>query len=203
MKKRILIMILAGLFCLTACEQSQDNPPTEPVTQDEQEKPDDNNSKENTGEDQEEDSKEDEKPDQDREENQEKDETTEGTTKITIYSCNDDATAFATSEVELDSLTPQAVLDALFVQGAVSADVKINSLEKSTVDGEDTILIDFNSAFASYVSSMGSAGEYYAVGSVCNTFLDAYFCDQIKITVDGATLETGHMEYSGYFGKFS
>ena len=202
MKKRILIMILAGLFCLTACEQSQDNPPTEPVSQDEQEKPEDDNMNEDEEDDQDGEPQE-EKPDQDREENQGKDETTEGTTKITIYSCNEDATAFATSEVELDSLTPQAVLDALFVQGAVSADVKINSLEKSTVDGEDTILIDFNSAFASYVSSMGSAGEYYAVGSVCNTFLDAYFCDQIKITVDGATLETGHMEYSGYFGKFS
>jgi Sporulation and spore germination. len=202
MKKRILIMILAGLFCLTACEQSQDNPPTEPVTQDEQEKPEDDNMNEDEEDDQDGEPQE-EKPDKDREENQGTDQNTEGTTKITIYSCNEDATAFATSEVELDSLTPQAVLDALFVQGAVSADVKINSLEKSTVDGEDTILIDFNSAFASYVSSMGSAGEYYAVGSVCNTFLDAYFCDQIKITVDGATLETGHMEYSGYFGKFS
>jgi Sporulation and spore germination. len=195
-------MILAGLFCLTACEQSQDNPPTEPVTQDEQEKPEDDNMNEDEEDDQDGEPQE-EKPDKDREENQGTDQNTEGTTKITIYSCNEDATAFATSEVELDSLTPQAVLDALFVQGAVSADVKINSLEKSTVDGEDTILIDFNSAFASYVSSMGSAGEYYAVGSVCNTFLDAYFCDQIKITVDGATLETGHMEYSGYFGKFS
>ncbi|MXP76908.1 hypothetical protein GN277_16415 [Lachnospiraceae bacterium WCA-9-b2] len=202
MKKRILIMILAGLFCLTACEQSQDNPPTEPVSQDEQEKPEDDNMNEDEEDDQDGEPQE-EKPDKDREENQGTDQNTEGTTKITIYSCNEDATAFATSEVELDSLTPQAVLDALFVQGAVSADVKINSLEKSTVDGEDTILIDFNSAFASYVSSMGSAGEYYAVGSVCNTFLDAYFCDQIKITVDGATLETGHMEYSGYFGKFS
>ena len=202
MKKRILILILAGLFCLTACEQSQDNPPTEPVSQDEQEKPEDDNMNEDEEDDQDGEPQE-EKPDKDREENQGTDQNTEGTTKITIYSCNEDATAFATSEVELDSLTPQAVLDALFVQGAVSADVKINSLEKSTVDGEDTILIDFNSAFASYVSSMGSAGEYYAVGSVCNTFLDAYFCDQIKITVDGATLETGHMEYSGYFGKFS
>lgn len=202
MKKRILIMILAGLFCLTACEQSQDNPPTEPVSQDEQEKPEDDNMNEDEEDDQDGEPQE-EKPDKDREENQGTDQNTEGTTKITIYSCNEDATAFATSEVELDSLTPQAVLDALFVQGAVSADVKINSLEKSTVDGEDTILIDFNSAFASYVSSMGSAGEYYAVGSVCNTFLDAYFCDQIKITVDGAILETGHMEYSGYFEKFS
>lgn len=202
MKKRILIMILAGLFCLTACEQSQENPPKEPATQDEQEKPDDDNSQKDE-EDNQEEPQEEEKPDQDREENQGKDQKINETTKITVYSCNDDATAFVSSEVELDSLTPQAVLDALFVQGAVSADVKINSLEKSTVDGEDTILIDFNSAFASYVSSMGSTGEYYAVGSVCNTFLDAYFCDQIKITVDGATLETGHMEYSGYLEKFS
>lgn len=202
MKKRILIMILAGLFCLTACEQSQDNPPTEPVSQDEEEKPEDDNMNEDEEDDQEGEPQE-EEPDKDREENQGTDQNTEGTTKITIYSCNEDATAFVTSEVELDSLTPQAVLDALFVQGAVSSDVKINSLDKSTVDGEDTIVVDFNSAFASYVSSMGSTGEYYAVGSVCNTFLDAYFCDQIKITVDGATLETGHMEYSGYLEKFS
>ena len=49
---------------------------------------------------------------------------------------------------------------------------------------------------------MGSTGEYYIIGSVCNTFLDAYGCEKIKITVENATLETGHAEFSGYLTRY-
>ena len=38
MKKRILILVLAGMFCLTACNQGADNPPEEPKTQEEEKK---------------------------------------------------------------------------------------------------------------------------------------------------------------------
>ena len=38
--------------------------------------------------------------------------------------------------------------------------------------------------------------------SVVNTFLDAYGCEKIKITVEGNTLESGHAEYPRYMNRF-
>ena len=115
---------------------------------------------------------------------------------------NDDATAFTSEEVQINSLSPEEVLNTLIEKGAIAADVEILSFETTTVDGKSTILLDFNDAFASYISSMGSTGEYFVMGSICNTFLDAYDCDQIQITVGGDTLSTGHAEYPGYMSKF-
>ena len=119
------------------------------------------------------------------------------------YYSNDDATAFTSEEVQINSLSPEEVLNALIEKGAIAADVEILSFETTTVDGKSTILLDFNDAFASYISSMGSTGEYFVMGSICNTFLDAYDCEQIQVTVDGDTLSTGHAEYPGYMTTFS
>lgn len=121
---------------------------------------------------------------------------------ITIYYSNDDATGFASEEVQIPSLTPEEVLKALVDKGAMAADVRILSFETTTAEGKATIELDFSSEFSSYVFSMGSTGEYYVIGSVCNTFLDAYDCEQIKITVEGQVLSAGHAEYPGYMSKF-
>lgn len=202
MKKRILILVLAGMFCLAGCGQDTENPPKDPVIQDEQKDPEDNEDPDEDG-DGEIVQNLDEQDGQGTEDGQEDGQTDVESVTIHVYSSNDDATAFQSTEVTVGSLSPEAVLQALVDQGAIPADVRINSLEQTTADGIGTLMIDFNGAFASYVSSMGSAGEYYAMGSVCNTFLDAYGCEQVKITVDGATLETGHTDYPGYMGMYS
>ena len=205
MKKRILILLLAGMFCLAGCGQDTENPPQDSVTQDGQDTDDKENPEEDGegGDEQEQEQKDKQESGDAFGEDTEEEEKPAETVKINVYSSNDDATAFQTVEAEITSRSPEAVLKALAEQGAIAADVKVNSLEQTTADGVGTLLIDFNGAFASYVSSMGSTGEYYAIGGVCNTFLDAYGCEQIKITVDGATLETGHTDYPGYMGMFS
>lgn len=124
------------------------------------------------------------------------------TATITVYYTNADATAFESSEVQIASLSPEAVLEALVSQGALTADVAENSFTMSTVEGKASIELDLNSAFAAYVSNMGTTGEYYTVGALVNTFLDAYECEQIRITVDGEVLATGHAEYPGYLARF-
>lgn len=124
------------------------------------------------------------------------------TATITVYYSNADSTAFESAEVQIASLSPEAVLEALVSQGALTADVAENSFTMSTVEGKASIELDLNSAFATYVSNMGTTGEYYTVGALVNTFLDAYECEQIRITVDGNALSTGHAEYPGYLSIF-
>ena len=190
-KMTVLLMVLVGMMCLTACSKSSESQET--TVQEEQEKEDKSDSEEV------EDASE-EKEDPVVQESEEEPEDEPG--EIQIYYCNEDATAFTSEEVQIDSLFPEAVLNALIEKGAIAADVEVMSLETTTVDGKQTLLLDLNDAFASYISSMGSTGEYFVMGSICNTFLDAYDCDQIQITVGGDTLSTGHAEYPGYMSKF-
>ncbi len=209
MKKRLLLsmLFLVGMLCLTGCEQGQ----TKEVNASEQEESetpgqgDQEEEEDQDKDDQEKDSQEEEGQDQENQESDqsEVDNSVQHSPDITVYYSNEDATAFDSEEIQMGSFSAENILTALVDKGVVTADVKILSLEVKEVDGKDTIEIDFNNAFASYISSMGTSGEYYIMGGVCNTFLDAYECDQIKITVEGGTLETGHAEYPGYMTQFS
>ena len=189
MRKRWIlpIIFLIGILCLTACNKTADTESTtEEPTQEEKQAEEQGDS--STLE--------------ERVEANDAKEMVEEPVSIKIYFSNDDATAFLSEEVTLSSLSPEEVLEALIEKGAVAADVQILSFETTTVEDKSTIVLDLNDAFSSYISNMGSTGEYYVMGSVCNTFLDAYDCEQIQITVDGKTLSTGHAEYPGYMTEF-
>lgn len=193
MKSKLIttILLLAMVFSLTACGTSSDDGQSSSGNSDSQ------------TEDQKVDEEEEaEEQEQDTDSQTPSQEPVTETATITVYYSNADATAFESSEVSIPSLSPEAVLGALVSQGALTADVAENSFTVNTVDGKASIELDLNSAFAAYVSNMGSTGEYYTVGALVNTFLDAYECEQIRITVDGEALSTGHAEYPGYLARF-
>lgn len=204
MKSKLIttILLITLVFSLTACGKNSGDgqePSDTSDTQTEEQK------EEEQGETKDPET-ESEEPQQEPEESQDTQtpvqEPAAETATITVYYSNADATAFESSEVSIPSLSPEAVLGALVSQGALTADVAENSFTVNTVDGKASIELDLNSAFAAYVSNMGSTGEYYTVGALVNTFLDAYECEQIRITVDGEALSTGHAEYPGYLARF-
>lgn len=196
MKQKMIkgIILLTMLLSLTACETASNEKEQKEQTdaqQEEQEK-DDTTDKEQT-----------EDIDSDTEADQgESEEPQQIPVNISVYYCNDDATAFDTEEVEIESLSPENIIAALADKGATGADIEVISFEETEVDGQPAIDLDLSKSFEQYVSSMGSTGEYYAIGSVGNTFLQAYDCERIKITVEGNVLETGHAEYPGYLTMF-
>lgn len=203
MKSKLItaILLLALVSSLAACGRNSD---------DSQEPSDDSDTQ--TEEQKEEEPEETEEPEAEEEQSSQNTTNTDTqtpdqepvaeTAMITVFYSNADATAFETSEVQIASLSPEAVLEAMVSQGALTADIAENSFTMSTVDGRASIDLDLNTAFATYVSNMGTTGEYYTVGSLVNTFLDAYECEQIRITVDGNALSTGHAEYPGYLSRF-
>lgn len=204
MKSKLIttILLITLVFSLTACggnSSDSQEPSDTSDTQTEEQKEEEPGEVEDT-------ETENEEPQQEPEDSQDTQtpvqEPAAETATITVYYSNADATAFESSEVSIPSLSPEAVLGALVSQGALTADVAENSFTVNTVDGKASIELDLNSAFAAYVSNMGSTGEYYTVGALVNTFLDAYECEQIRITVDGEALSTGHAEYPGYLARF-
>lgn len=202
MKRRINILLLIGiLLSLSACSSSvntdssqSDKPKTEQqeVDKNKVEQKNENKDEQNQNDQAADDS--DKKEDQTVQEDK--------SAEITVYMSNDDATAFVSESVKIDELTPENIVNALIEKAVLSSDVQVLKCDKQTVDGVESLDVDFNEAFGTYVSRMGTTGEYYTIGSVVNTFLDAYNCEQIKITVEGNTLETGHAEYPGYMNRF-
>lgn len=122
---------------------------------------------------------------------------------IKVYYSNSDASGFENEEVSIESLSSDEVLKALVGKGVLPVDVSLLSFKEFEKDGDKVLDIDFSEEFNTYIKTLGSSSEYYIVGSVCNTFLDAYGCDKVHITVDGEIFATGHAEYPGYMGKFN
>ena len=121
---------------------------------------------------------------------------------FSLYSSNDDATGLVQETVEVAALTPENVLAVLIERGGLQGDIRILGFEQAEDNGTRVLNIDFSQEFGTYVGSMGTAGEYMIMGSVCNTFLNAYGCERVKITVEGGVLATGHKEYTGYNGFY-
>lgn len=122
--------------------------------------------------------------------------------EIKVYFSNEDATGFSEETVTLPALSEEEVLKALVAKGSVAGDVKLLSMKQSEKDGEKVLELDFSPELETYMSSLGTTGEYMTIGSICNTYLDVYGCEKVRITVNGDTLTTGHAEYPGYMGKF-
>ncbi len=198
MKKRIIIFILTGIILtMSACSNSTSTNSSQADNQKiEQQENDKNNV----------DQKEENKEEQSGENSDEQSENTisneDKSVEIKVYVSNDDATAFVAESVKIDGLTPENIVKVLIEKSVLPSAVQVLKCDKQTIDGVESLDVDFNEAFGAYGCSMGTTGEYYTIGSVVNTFLDAYGCEKIKITVEGNTLESGHAEYPGYMNRF-
>lgn len=197
MKGKMVVVLLTGvLLSISACSNSAKADTSQSDSQNTKQSEVDKNKNEQT-----EDNNKNEVTDEVNKENNQMNQEN-NSIEIKVYACNDDATAFVSECVKIDELTPENIVNALIEKSVLSSDVQVLKCDKQTVDGVESLEIDFNEAFGAYVCSMGTTGEYYTIGSIVNTFLDAYGCEKVKITVEGNTLETGHAEYPGYMNRF-
>lgn len=198
MSRRLLCVLLVGiLISLSACSNSTNTDLPQADGQKTEQQDDDKNKVEQ---------KEKNKEEQSGENFEEQSEDTvlneDKSVEIQLYVSNDDATEFVSESVKIDELTPENIVNALVQKSVLPSDIQVLKCDKQTIDGVESLDVDFDEAFGAYVCSMGTTGEYYTIGSIVNTFLDAFDCEQIKITVEGNTLETGHAEYPGYMNRF-
>ncbi len=110
---------------------------------------------------------------------------------FTLYYGDDHAENFLSREVQVPEIRADVVIAQLISAGVLTDGVAVNSLSKTG----DLLTVDFNQAFGSLVCSMGTSGERIIVGSVVNTFLNAFQAASLRFTVDGEILESGHVIY--------
>ena len=98
------------------------------------------------------------------------------------------AFGFALDGTEITADTLNGAMDGLvFENGAAFNTV--------AVDENGHIKADMNEAFAVQLRSLGTTGEYFLVGGIVNTLLDAFDGTDVMLTVNGAPLESGHAVY--------
>lgn len=120
------------------------------------------------------------------------------TVKVNVYYGNANADGLLVEEVTVEAITPEILLQELNKKNIISSDIRVIKCEMTEVDGEKAIELDLSIEFDGYINNKGTAGETITMESICNTFLDAYDCKLIHITVAGGLLGTGHKEYPGY-----
>lgn len=120
---------------------------------------------------------------------------------LTLYLPNDNADGFVTREVTLPREAPRDTMEQLIQSTPLAEDIMEQLVQAGALPegvrvlSMDNGVLDLNSAFLSFLNTMGTSGEYVVMGSVVNTYLTAFGLDRITITVEGNVPETGHSIY--------
>lgn len=123
---------------------------------------------------------------------------------LKIYVINDNSDGFNIVTAPIDSLTPQNVMAALIQHAYIPDGTTVNSFFTGVDGGEKALLIDLSEEYGNAILYAGSSAEYAYLGSVVNTYLTAYDAVKIKITINGAPLETAHGgAITGYMNFFN
>lgn len=116
--------------------------------------------------------------------------STEATT-VTIYYGNENYDGFESTEVQVEEVNMNILVDELTKAGVLTEDIGLLSMQ---IDGT-CLRLAFSPGFGDLIRAQGSAGEYIIMGSVVNTFLDAFDVETVYITAGDETLESGHIIY--------
>lgn len=118
-------------------------------------------------------------------------EPADASVSYTLYLPNENADGFVTQTVQTDRITADSILLELQKAGALPDTVILNAFGSQG----DQLILDFNSAFTDAVNAMGTSGERMILGSLVNTFLNAFQAQSLLFTVEGEVLESGHVIY--------
>ncbi|MDB3084365.1 hypothetical protein C4097_07315 [Clostridioides difficile] len=108
-----------------------------------------------------------------------------------IYSFDVDQTDLIENKVDLNKVDENTLFEELQKLKVVPESAKLNSFTTKDIDGVKTGILDVNSDFTK--SNLGSDAETLMLDSVARTYIKNMNVEQIKLTVDGANYESGHI----------
>lgn len=118
--------------------------------------------------------------------------------ELIIYYSNRNADGLETETIPVADITPEVIISNLAKHNIVSIDTRVNECHVSKMEGQDktVITLDMSKAFGEYIKTMGSSGETVIIAALTDTFLEAFQADSLRLSVEGAVLETGHGIYA-------
>lgn len=117
--------------------------------------------------------------------------------EVTVYVPDNWVMNLVPKKVWVNSAAEQELFQTIIHELKMEGILEQAELKNMTIQGERLIL-DFDRAFSDQVNAAGLTGENIIIGSVVNSFLDAYpQCRSVTITVEGRSWESGHVVYDG------
>lgn len=121
---------------------------------------------------------------------------------VTLYFSDDAGTNFISYPVTLTNLVATNIVGALADMGILDSGVTVFAFTH-TVNGDETVIsLDLNSAFAQQLASCPQGYGYMLIGSVVNTFLDAYDANSVVLTAGGKAITADGVTFSGPLSFF-
>lgn len=121
---------------------------------------------------------------------------------IRIYHSDDSGENLCVSMARTEEITPEILLLNLSFYHMVPDTMEAESFGQERQEEGLMLTLDLPEEFERYLSELDASEEALALGSVVNTFLDAYEGKAIVITVEGETLNTGRSAYSEALGLY-
>ena len=121
-----------------------------------------------------------------------------GPADFTLYLPNENADGFIQKKTSTSDLDHNGILLLLMVNGVVNEGVAANTCNKSGTQ----LHLDLNQAFLDQLVTMGASGEKMLIGSIVNTFLSAYDCETVLLTVNGQAFDSNHTTYDSPLSFF-
>lgn len=115
---------------------------------------------------------------------------------VRIYYSEDTAETLSVSVARTVEVTPEILLLNLSFYDMVPDTVTVQSFEQKKQEGGLLLTLDLSENFEEYLSGLNASREEEVLGSLVNTFLDAYQGTEMLITVKGQALNTSHENYS-------
>lgn len=184
-------IVLLSAFLMTGCgdkdsDQTEDKTETKPaVTQDTESMEEEQDSRN-------------EEDLSDTEDTSNEKEPQEEKREVKIYYIDDETAEPVSVKVMIED--ENDIWSALQEKGILDEDCELLSFDVDEEEGK--IDLDFNTALGDRIRSFGTTGETEIIGCLVNTYLDAYDCEGIRLTEEGAPLETsGGADFDGYSGR--
>lgn len=118
---------------------------------------------------------------------------------ISIFVSDDSAEYFVKQEVAVEEINENTLFAVLISAGVIPEGTELLSFAQNG----RALALDLSESYASYIRTLGTAGEYMALGCLVNSYLENFDADTVSITINGAVLETGHNIYDTPFGLFA
>lgn len=115
----------------------------------------------------------------------------EPSVKISIYVSDENAEHFVEQSVMVNALDENSVFEALKAAGVVPEDAELLSFAQDN----GAMALDLSDAYAAYIRTLGTSGEYMAIGGLVNTYIKNFGAQTVTLTVNGEPLESGHNIY--------
>lgn len=122
---------------------------------------------------------------------------------VRIYHGSQEEEGIRVNTVRAEEITPEILIWNLSFYGMLPDTVEVKSLRQKEENGESWIELDLSGEFKEWFTVLDETWKHLCMGSLVNTFLDAFGAEKIRVTAEGEALPSEGGVYEGGQGYYA